>query len=213
MLLTRYITYLISACLTYNNKKFNKTANLIDNCNVPFDTNYWWNIPLTMPVFGSESMVTRARLRYTRDYLMPDIYVSYLSPLLWNKLHHPPNTRKNRHTQHTNTPPPPPPPPPPTHIYLHNHIMMLYNEPWLYYTTTYFGILYTKSLSSALTYPDTLSHPYSSIVIHLSPVIQNACEDATWERRLGVSNEEWKTYEIAGHYWNALETSNLSNAR
>ena len=43
----------------------NESANFTDNCDVAFDTNYWWNQPKTVPVIGMESMVARTPLRYT----------------------------------------------------------------------------------------------------------------------------------------------------
>ena len=58
----------------YHNKTYLlRICKLIDNCDVAFYSNDWWNRPKTMPVIGMESMVTRARLRYTRDYLPPGI--------------------------------------------------------------------------------------------------------------------------------------------
>ena len=51
----------------------NESANFIDNCDVAFNTNNWWNQPKTVQMIGMESMVTRPPLRYTRDYLPPGI--------------------------------------------------------------------------------------------------------------------------------------------
>ena len=47
----------------------NESANLIDNCDVAFDINNWWNQPKTLPMIGMESMVTRSTLGYTQDNL------------------------------------------------------------------------------------------------------------------------------------------------
>ena len=52
---------------------YDEFANLIDNCDVAFDSNGWWNHQKTVPVIGMESIVTRARLRYTWDSLPPGI--------------------------------------------------------------------------------------------------------------------------------------------
>ena len=52
---------------------YSESVNLIDNCNVAFDSINLWNHPKTVPVIGMESMVTRARLCYTWDYLPPGI--------------------------------------------------------------------------------------------------------------------------------------------
>ena len=52
---------------------YNGSENLHGSCDVAFDSNNWWNLPWTVPVIGVESMVTRAGLRYTRDYLTPGI--------------------------------------------------------------------------------------------------------------------------------------------
>ena len=46
-----------------------ESANLIDNRDVAFDTNNSWSQPKTVPVISMESMVTRAPLRYTQDFL------------------------------------------------------------------------------------------------------------------------------------------------
>ena len=63
----------------------NESENFIDNCDVALDTTGWWNQPKTRPVIGMESMVTRARLRYTRDYLPPGI-CSLIKPAAMAKL-------------------------------------------------------------------------------------------------------------------------------
>ena len=52
---------------------YDESENLNESCDVTFDSNNWWNLPLTVPVIGVESMVTRAGLRFTRDYLTPCI--------------------------------------------------------------------------------------------------------------------------------------------
>ena len=45
---------------------YNESGNIIEGSNVTFDASDCWNFPLTVPVIGIESMVTRAGLRYTR---------------------------------------------------------------------------------------------------------------------------------------------------
>ena len=52
---------------------YNESENLNESCDVAFDSNTWRNLPLSVPVIGVESMVTRTGLRYTRDYLTPGI--------------------------------------------------------------------------------------------------------------------------------------------
>ena len=49
---------------------FDESANIIEGCNVAFDTFDCWNFPGTMSVIGIESMVTCTCLHYTQDYLM-----------------------------------------------------------------------------------------------------------------------------------------------
>ena len=70
------LTPLISAGL--NNSTtikhiYNEFVNIIEGCDAIFDISDCWNFPWTVPVIGTENMVTRARLRYTRDYLTPGI--------------------------------------------------------------------------------------------------------------------------------------------
>ena len=50
---------------------YNKFEILNESCDVGLDSNNWWKLPETVPVIGVESMVTRAGLLYTRDYLTP----------------------------------------------------------------------------------------------------------------------------------------------
>ena len=52
---------------------YNESENKTDSCDVGFDSKNWWNIPKMVPVIGMESMTTHTRLRYTQDYLTPDI--------------------------------------------------------------------------------------------------------------------------------------------
>ena len=51
----------------------NESVNLIDNFNLEVDTSDWWNFQWTVKAFGMESMIARARLRFTRDYLATGI--------------------------------------------------------------------------------------------------------------------------------------------
>ena len=60
-LVTRYLTPLITAGL-------NESVNTIEGCDAAFGSNNCCNWPWMMPAIGIESMVTRARLRYTRTY-------------------------------------------------------------------------------------------------------------------------------------------------
>ena len=53
---------------------YNEPANIIEGCNVAFDTNDCWNFPWTLPVIGIEGMATCACLPYTWDYLTPRIH-------------------------------------------------------------------------------------------------------------------------------------------
>ena len=46
---------------------------MIEGYNVACDTNDCWNFQHTVPVIIIESMVTRARPSYTRDFLTPGI--------------------------------------------------------------------------------------------------------------------------------------------
>ena len=69
-------TPLISTWL--NQMKINESANTV--CNVAFHTSDCWNLK----VIGIEGMVTRARLRYTQDYLMPGI-CSLIKPIAMEK--------------------------------------------------------------------------------------------------------------------------------
>ena len=46
---------------------YNESAKIIEGCNVAFDTSDCCNFPWMLQVIGNESMVTRARLHYTRD--------------------------------------------------------------------------------------------------------------------------------------------------
>ena len=64
---------------------YNKSANIIESCNITFDTNDCWNFPKTVPVFGIESMVTRVCLCYMQDYLTPGI-CSLIKPTALEKL-------------------------------------------------------------------------------------------------------------------------------
>ena len=52
---------------------YNESENLNESCDVAFQSNDWWNLPWNVPVIGVETMVPRAGLRYTRDYLTPGI--------------------------------------------------------------------------------------------------------------------------------------------
>ena len=52
---------------------YNSSANIIEGCNVAFDTNDCYNFLCMVSMIGIGSMVTRARLRYTWDYLTPVI--------------------------------------------------------------------------------------------------------------------------------------------
>ena len=52
---------------------YNESDNFNESCHVAFDNNSCWNLPLTVPVIGVESMVTHAGLRYRRAYLTPGI--------------------------------------------------------------------------------------------------------------------------------------------
>ena len=58
---------------------YDESVNTIEGCHD------CWNFPITAPVIGAESMVTRARLRYTRDYLTPGI-CSVIKPAAMDKL-------------------------------------------------------------------------------------------------------------------------------
>ena len=60
-----------SAALKYI---YNEFTNLTDSCGIDVHTNVWRNLQRTVPVIGMDRMVTRARLRCTRDYLTPGIY-------------------------------------------------------------------------------------------------------------------------------------------
>ena len=64
---------------------YKEFANVIEDCNVAFDTNDYWNFQYTVPVIVIESMVTRARPSYTRDFLTPGI-CSLINPAAWVKL-------------------------------------------------------------------------------------------------------------------------------
>ena len=64
---------------------YNESENLNESCDVVFDSNNWWNLPYTMPVIGVESMVKRAGLCYTRDYLTAGI-CSLIKPAAMEKL-------------------------------------------------------------------------------------------------------------------------------
>ena len=71
---------------------YNESANWTDDYDVAFDTNDWWNNPKTVPVIGLESVVTHARLRYTREYLPPCI-CSLIKPAdMPNWFHFPPRS-------------------------------------------------------------------------------------------------------------------------
>ena len=50
---------------------YNESANIIEGYDFAVYPSNFWNFPLTVSVIGTEGMVTRARLRYTRDYLTP----------------------------------------------------------------------------------------------------------------------------------------------
>ena len=63
----------------------NESVNFTDNCDVAFDTNDWWNQPKMDPVISMESMVPRASLSYTRDYL-PLGMCSLINPTAMAKL-------------------------------------------------------------------------------------------------------------------------------
>ena len=63
----------------------NESENLNGSCDVAFDSNNWWNLPYTVPVIGVESMVTRAGLRYTRDYLTT-VICSLIKPAAMEKI-------------------------------------------------------------------------------------------------------------------------------
>ena len=60
------------------------SANIVEGCNVACDTNDCRNFQLTVPVI-TESMVTRARPSYTRDFLTPGI-CSLIKPAAMVKL-------------------------------------------------------------------------------------------------------------------------------
>ena len=62
-----------------------ESANIIEGCNVACDTNDCWNFQQTVPVITIESMVTRARPRYTRDFLTQGI-CSLIKPAAMVKL-------------------------------------------------------------------------------------------------------------------------------
>ena len=59
---------------------YNESEKLNKSCDVAFDSNNWWNLTLIV-----ESLVTRAGLRYTRDYLTPGI-CSLIKPAAMEKL-------------------------------------------------------------------------------------------------------------------------------
>ena len=70
VLVTRYLTPLISACLHavkqgYDKQKhiYNESATLSDSCNVDFGTTDRWILPKMVPMTGISSSVIRARLR------------------------------------------------------------------------------------------------------------------------------------------------------
>ena len=64
---------------------YNESDNLNKSCDVAFDSKNLWNLPLTVPMIGVESMVTHAGLRYTRDYLTPGI-CNLIKPAAMEKL-------------------------------------------------------------------------------------------------------------------------------
>ena len=65
---------------------YNEFANLANNWDdIAIDTNDWWNHPKTVPVIGMKSIVTRARLRDTHDYL-PSGICSLINPAAMAKL-------------------------------------------------------------------------------------------------------------------------------
>ena len=64
---------------------YNEFEDFIDNCEVAFDTDDWWNQPKTVTVIGLESMAPCARLSYTRDYL-PRGICSLIKPAAMTKL-------------------------------------------------------------------------------------------------------------------------------
>ena len=78
-LMMRFFTPLLSACINPSKRSStikcicNESANIIASCNVAFDTNDCWNTPKTVPVNCIWSIVTRTRLRYSREFLTPGI--------------------------------------------------------------------------------------------------------------------------------------------
>ena len=92
VLVTRYLTPFISACLnsflrffTAIKHIYKESANIIEGCNVACDTNDCWNFQYAVPVITIESMVKRARPSYTRDFLTPGI-CSLIKPAAMVKL-------------------------------------------------------------------------------------------------------------------------------
>ena len=59
---------------------YSEFVNLTRYVYASFDTNGRGNFSSTVPLIGMESMVTRARLRYTRDYLTSGI-CSLINPI------------------------------------------------------------------------------------------------------------------------------------
>ena len=58
------------------------TANLIDSCDIAFDSNDWWNLLWTFPVIGTESMVKRVAFT-THEITWRRAYVAQFITLLW----------------------------------------------------------------------------------------------------------------------------------
>ena len=64
---------------------YKESAHIIEGCGVACDTNDCWNFQYTVLVIAIESMVTRARPSYTRDFLTPGI-CSLIKPAAMVKL-------------------------------------------------------------------------------------------------------------------------------